>query len=666
VSANMYRVTTAPVPAAQLFAEAHFLLTSGRVEQAEAIYKQLLKLRPRHLETLRQLGICRLRRGDYAGAIKRFDEALKIDPRSPVEHAFRGHALWGMGRLPEALRNYERAIALDRRLFDAHFHRAAALEQMGRPGDALAAYDEALALEPQHARTHSGRANVLAAMGRCDEAIAGYLRARALEPNLADAHANLGATLLYLNRFEEALAAIEQALGLQPAHPGALATRPRALEALGRDQDALAALDMVLSRHADDAESWQLRGRILVRMQRATDALPCFDRALALAPSHRDAAFGRGLAFAQLGRPEEVLEIFDGLLREQADDALALVNRGYAQIQLGDFDEGRESIERGLALKPDQPRARFQLALLDLTQGNFEKGFEGYEWRWLDPQSDLRPPVLPVPRWSGSDSLAGRTILIHAEQGLGDTIQFSRFIPVLASAAARVVYAVPAPLCALLRRCLPGPIETIIPGDAFSAVDLHCPLLSLPLALGTTLATLPAPQHYLWPDPERRAAWQQRLGAGPMIGLVWSGSPTHANDRNRSISLSRLAPLLATGRRFVALQEQVRPSDLAAANSMPGLDLVGDDFEDFEDTAAAASLCDLVITVDTSVAHLAGAMGKPVWLLLPFVPDWRWLLDRTDSPWYPSMRIFRQSKRGDWDGVIARVVAALHSHAPPD
>ncbi len=653
----------APMPAAQLLRQAAMLFSEGRFEQAEPLYRRLLKLNPRASDLLRQIGICRLRLGDGAGALKRFEEALKLDPHSADGYAWRGHAFGAMGRLPEAVKSYERAVSCDARHFDAHYHRAAALEQLREPYAALASYETALALDPKSARARSGHANALGMVGRIDEAIVGYERAIALDPHFVDAHVNLSSTQLFCSRFALALESLERALRLRPDHPGATAIRPRILEGLGRYAEALAALEPLLRSTSADSDAWQMAGRILTRLRRADEALNCLDRALALAPADRAAAFARGLALAQLGRMSEVLQIFDGLLQAEPNDALALVNRGYAQIQLGRYYEGRTSIERALSLRPDQPRGRFQLALLDLTMGDYARGWEGYELRWFDSQSTLKPPALPMPRWSGAESLAGRTVLIYAEQGLGDTIQFTRFIPILAKRAARVVYDVPAQLRTLLQRDLPDNVEVIAPGDGSFAIDVQCPLLSLPLALGITLPSIPAPQQYLHADPDRLAAWRRRLGPDPRIGLVWSGSPTHANDRNRSISLSQLAPLFVSGRRFVSLQETVRSADAITLAALPGLEFVGDDFEDFEDTAAVATLCDLVIAVDTSAAHLAAALGRPVWLLVPFVPDWRWMLGRTDSPWYPSLRIFRQTCLGEWDDVIAQISAELSKHA---
>ena len=295
-----------------------------------------------------------------------------------------------------------------------------------------------------------------------------------------------------------------------------------------------------------------------------------------------------------------------------------------------------------------------------LTLGDYRRGFQKYEARWQRTGMPRRKS-LGKPLWLGEYPLARKTILVHAEQGLGDTIQFARYAPQLARGGAKVVLEVQPELVALLSR-VEGVASVVGRGDALPAYDVHCAAGSLPLALHTELSTIPANVPYLAASDQRVARWRERIASqpSPRIAVAWSGRADHANDRNRSITLERFAPLLAAGQgSFVSIQRELRDGDADTLARLPCVTHVGDALADFDDTAAVMALADLVIAVDTSVVHLAGAMGRPVWVLLPFQPDWRWLLDREDSPWYPTARLFRQSRTGDWDGVIAQVKEEL-------
>jgi len=296
-----------------------------------------------------------------------------------------------------------------------------------------------------------------------------------------------------------------------------------------------------------------------------------------------------------------------------------------------------------------------------MQMGNFEQGWHQYEWR-KKREEPVAARSYPQPLWLGEEDIAGKTLFIYWEQGLGDTIQFCRYAKLAEGRGAKVVVSVQEPLRRLLEGISP---TTQIIGQREKPIkfDYHCPLLSMPLAFGTTLETIPSEQRYIWADERLRAQWEARLSAKtkPRIGVVWSGSTGHTNDHNRSIELAEWRPLLGAEADWVSLQKEVRTSDEGILQDIGLTGFFGDDLSDFSDTAALLDLMDLVITVDTSVAHLAGAVGKPVWILLPFNPDWRWLLDRDDSPWYPSARLFRQQRIGDWAGVLDRVRTELRS-----
>ena len=460
---------------------------------------------------------------------------------------------------------------------------------------ALDSFDLAIQVQPDFFEAHSNRGAMLAVLGRHDDAIESYRKAIAIRPDFADAHCNLGSALTQLHRYEEALASLDHALALRPDYPDVLYNRGNALKPLQRYEEALAS----------------------------------YDRAIALQPNHADAHNNRGQVLRELERYEEALASYD----------------------------------RALALRPRHVMAHCNAAALRLLTGDFERGWTHYEWRWLKKSVIPTQRNFSQPAWNGRDPIAGATILIHSEQGLGDTIQFCRYVPLVAARGAQVIFEVQKPLQALMAS-LGGVAQVAPKGDPLPAFDLHCPLVSLPLAFGTRLETIPSTIRYLSAPAEHVTRWQSRLEgkSHPRIGLVWSGNRGHERDRERSIGLRAFVPLLdafGADATFVSLQKDIRPEDAAVLKERTAILDFGNAIVDFSDTAALISQLDLVISVDTSVAHLAGALGKPVWILLTYFPDWRWLLGRDDSPWYPTARLFRQDKSRTWDGVIARANQAL-------
>jgi Tfp pilus assembly protein PilF len=457
--------------------------------------------------------------------------------------------------------------------------------------------------------------------GRFAEAEPLYLALLREDPHHFDAMHLLGVVRQQQGRHADAVDLIGRALALRPNDPAALSNRGLSLSALGRAHEALASCDQALRLKPDYADAHNNRGLALAALRRPAEALKSYEAALALAPSHIDALNNRGIALFDFNRRDEALTCFD----------------------------------RVLALEPDHAHAHWNKAQVLLLAGDFARGWIEHEWRFASN------PVLgrsfAQPFWHGDTSIEGKTILLHAEQGLGDTIQFCRYAPMVAAHGARVVLEVQRPLVELMRT-LDGPADVVARGDALPAFDLHCPLLSLPLAFGTEFATIPARTPYLT-APARD--WDSRLGVKrPRIGLVWSGNPGHKRDAARSIPFYALMPVLDADATFVSLQKDVRSSDAAVLKQTKIVD-VADELSTFADTASLIAGLDLVISVDTSVAHLAGALGKPLWLLLPQVPDWRWLMDRDDSPWYPTARLFRQDATRAWGPVVARVRDALHA-----
>lgn len=513
-----------------------------------------------------------------------------------------------------------RALALRPDYVEAHANLGLVLETLGESAAALAHHERALTLKPDHAEAHNNLGRTFQTLGRGIEAVREFERALALNPDLVEAHNNLANVLKDAGQLDAAVAHYEAALVLRPAQPELHRNLGLALQGQQRYEPAVARFAAAAALAPHNAASHFDLGNGLRDALRLDEAVAAYRRALALHPGHADSHCNLGIAL-------------------------------HAQAKL---DAATACFGRALALDPAHAHAHVNLGMTRLLQGDFA-GFRDYEWRWR--ARDARGRGFTVPQWRG-EPLDGATILLHAEQGFGDTIQFVRYARLVAARGGKIVLEAPAPLERLLAR-LPE-IETVIrAGAPVPPVAVHSPLLSLPLACGTVLATVPADNPYLTPDPALVPRWRDRFAARPglRVGLAWAGRPSHPRDRERSLAPEQLEPLGAVpGMAFVSLQQRADGMRLP-----PGLALedVAADLGDFADTAAAIAALDLVITVDTAVAHLAGALGAPVWVLLACVPDWRWLTARRDSPWYPTARLFRQAQPGDWAPVIAAVKAAL-------
>jgi tetratricopeptide (TPR) repeat protein len=533
------------------------------------------------------------------------------------------------------------------------------LQRQGKLAEAEKIYTRILKTLPDQFQTLELMAQLKMQRGKPGEAFRHMSAAVAARPNSADAHNHLGHVLRALKRDADALASYDKALALDPGNVDALGNRGDVLLVLRRPAEALDCFERILAVAPGHLEARANRGAALATLDRHEEALADFDAVLAAGP-HPLAAYNRGLALAAVGRPAAAVEAYDRLLAMTPNHVPALSSRGVALQALNRHAEAIASFDRALALAPDFADAHFNRSLALLATGDYAGGQAEYEWRWKRSGAAAARQNFNRPLWLGETPLGSRTILLHAEQGLGDTLMFARYVGLLARDGAKVVLEVHPELKALMSR-LPGCAAVLGRGEPRPAHDVHCPLGSLPLALETTPASVPAEVPYLAADPARVARWAARLAAhgSPRVAVVWAGNVAHANDRNRSLPLDKLAPLWAVERaRFVSLQRDPRPGDADALASAPVLHL-GPELEDFDDTAAVLAQCDLVISVDTSVAHLAGALGRPLWVLLPFSADWRWTAAGERSPWYPSARLFRQPQPGDWDSVVNDVLKDL-------
>jgi tetratricopeptide (TPR) repeat protein len=538
---------------------------------------------------------------------------------------------------------------------------AVALHQQGRLREAEKLYARVLKAMPDNFDALHLLGLVKAQAGQMGEAYRLMSAALKINPKAPDAWMNLANVLHALKRDAEALDCLDKALALRPGDVDALHNRGNALLALGRPQDALSSFEQVLARNPRHADALLGRGTTFASLGRTEPALADFDAALALMPGHAAALYNRGNALSDLGRYDQAIAAFDRALTAAPNHMQAWNNRGRALQAINRHDDAIKSFDKAIALQKDYADAHFNRALSLLTLGDLGRGFEQYEWRWKRSGiSDTRRGY-GRPLWLGEYPLARKTILLHAEQGLGDTIQFARYAPLLARAGARVVLEVQTELKPLLAG-LAGVAACHARGETLPAYDVHCPLGSLPLALKTEPGSIPADIPYLRADEAHLAQWRPRIEAlpGKRVALAWAGNVSHANDRNRSIELALLEPLLALdGVSFLSIQRELRGNDAELLARHANVSHLGGQLSDMADTAALAALADLTISVDTSVVHLAASLGRPVWVMLPFAPDWRWTLNGESSPWYPQARLFRQPTLGDWGSVIATLRAEL-------
>jgi tetratricopeptide (TPR) repeat protein len=586
----------APTPAA-LYETGLQHLRAGWHLDAQIACQQALAIDPGHADSLHLMGLLSLRTQQYDHAVAWLSGAIRQNPRS----------------------DYLSTLGIT-------------LKQMGRLDDALSVFDKALQLKPDDAELWKHFGGVLAALDRPAEALLSFQRALQRDPRHWEAAYQSGVLLHQLERFDEALLQFDLCCALRPDHAATL----------------------------------QMRARVLRVLKRYEECLADNERAHALDPADPVVCNNMGDALLWLGRYDEGLRWFDRALALRPDFIEVLLNKAFALLQVHRFNDAFDTYRRVKVLDPNNAtaayaKAAWQLAHLGLLTGDFAAGWAEREARWMVPDFSPEYPKFPQPKWLGQESIDGKTILVHVDEGLGDTLQFARYLPLVAARGARVVVVAQDALCPLLSGvsgvsdCMP------FSSRAYPAFDMHCPIMSLPLAFGATLATIP-PANYLPPLPaERVALWNSRLGARDRmrIGLVWSGNPKQGNDRNRSMPFAQLLRLLDIDATFVSLQKDPRPDDRALLAGRTDIIDVTADLTDFVETAALVSCLDLVITVCTSVAHLAATLGRPTWVMLPYLPDWRWLLDRDDSPWYPTVRLFRQDDTRDYARVVESVRSEL-------
>jgi len=567
----------------------------GDFDAAEAGYRAILRVQPKHFDATQLLGAVLLARGKHKEAGTLLRRAIAMQPRVAIPHNNLGAVMTALGQPEEALACFTQAVALDSNYAEAFNNRGNVLVELGRQGEALADYDRALAINANQINALQRSARILADAGRFEEAMARDAKALAATQPTAEMYLRSGNVLLHCKRHEEALAAYAKALDAEPDFLRAMINRTAVLESLGRFEEGIQHLD----------------------------------RALVLHPDHPELIYNKATLLKGIGR----------------------------------IDEACEYYRKALAISPGEPNAATYLGMAMLLKGDFASGWPLYEHRWRQQVNAGKRPAFTAPVWQG-EPLEGRKILVHAEQGLGDVVQFCRYLPLLRQRGAEVVFLVAGKMCALLRSACPDIAFSSAIADAQSrAADFQIAIMSLPLVFGTTLENIPAAVSYLKPDAERVERWREKIGThGFRVGICWQGKPDVSADPARSFPLAMLAPLASIpGVRLISLQKSEGVEQIAQCGF--DIETLGDDFDagsdGFVDTAAVMENLSLVISPDTAIAHLAGALGRPTWVALKSVPDWRWLLDREDSPWYPTMRLFRQPTGRDWEDVFLRMRSEL-------
>jgi tetratricopeptide (TPR) repeat protein len=612
------------------------------------------------------------RQGRFADAAVAYRRVLASEPHnSDVLHLL-GVALARMGRMQDALGMIGTAVKMQPRNFVMQTDLGNALSKLGRYAEAVVCYRQALASNPGVFAAYRGSGIALLHLGQFEQAVWNLEQAVRLAPNDAFAHSDLGVALGRLGRSQEALGCFERAIDLNPNHAEAHRNRGLILTALGLFADALASFDRALALVPDVFDVHFHRGIVLIQLERPAESLAAFERALALDGNSFEAFNNRGVALVQLSRPEEAVQSFARAALCKPDYSESYTNAGNTLKGLKRYREALENFDRALSIKPDDVMATWSKALTKLTLGEFREGWPLYESRLRLAHALPLQRSFGAPRWTGAESVEHKVVLVHAEQGLGDTVQFCRYVQLLEARGARVVFEVQPVLRTLLGSLkIQGSLHSH--GEPLPAFDLVCPLLSLPLAFRTEIDRIPGGAPYLNVSEAAARAWKERLSTMPglKVGLNWQGNAATEKQpwlRGRSFALGEAAglaqlpevSLISLQKGEGSEQRETVPFKSRIAQLTDPCDMGP---EEFADTAALVTALDLVITSDTAIAHVAGALGVPVWVILQFESDWRWMSAREDSPWYPTMRLFRQHRAGDWTEVFGRVADELRALA---
>lgn len=597
--------------------------------------------------------------GKLPEAIANYRAVVELTPRDAGAYIALGYAQLEAADLDAAKTNFASALAIDAESVDAHFFMGQLLVRQRLPKQALQSYKAALALKPDFDFAWCELAQVHVGVADLDAALNAFSKASSLNPSLADAAIGKVKTLLGLERWQEALVAV-LACPFVGEHNIFRVYEALALQRLKRNEEALIVVNKALQQQPSSVEALQVKGTVLSAMGRYNDALPVYLQAIELDPTFASAMSDAGAIYARTGRFNDAVKMYALAIQAHPNNADAANNWASTLLGMGKCAEAVEVANIGLLVHPADADLHWTKAVSSLLVGDFSVGWIEHEWRWLAKGLGPRPlkAQYSQPMWAG-EPLDGKTIWLIQEQGLGDSLQMLRYVPLLAARGAKILLSVQLPIRPLCTR-LSEECIVLSSGQVVPPFDYFCPMFSLPLAFRTDESTIPADVPYLFEQEGLRQAWDNKLGPRnrPRIGLVWSGNSDHRNDENRSLPLATLLEAFSQRYQLVSLQKEVRNSDWQVFIQSAVVD-TREELATFSDTAALIACMDLVISVDTSVAHLTGALGTQLWLMLPYCPDWRWMMHRDDSPWYPTALLFRQDEQRKWANVISNIRTTL-------
>ena len=625
----------------------------GDIERAEIAFRKAIEINPHYADAWCNLGTLLKDRNKSEEALQCFQKAIDIQPQFIEAFVNLSNTLHHLGKNEEALMYCNKALLIQPDQHIAQNNKGNILRATGQLEEALQCYKEAIRIQPNYPEALNNYGLVLQDLKKIDEGIIYFEKAITINPNYAIAYCNLAEAQRTNKNLPQALEACNQAIRIDPHLASAYNNRGVVLYQLKQLSAAIESYDQAIALNPNYPEAYCNAGVALKAQKKLNQALSYYEKAISLKPNYPIAICNQGVVFKELDRIEDALVCYNQAIELDPTFAEAYNNRGIVLKELGRHQEAFDSYHSAIGLENDRGTFHWNLSILYLLLGDFEKGFQEYEWRWKDEDVSLisgkRDFIEPL--WLGDQPLDGKTILLYAEQGLGDTIQFGRYIPLFSQLGCQVILEVQAPLVGLFQN-IPGVNHVFARGKPLPSFDYQCPMMSLPLAFGTLKDSIPPIQPIII-DQAKITEWESRLGpkTKPRIGLVWSGGTTHKEDRRRSIQLKDYLEYCTDDFEYFSLQKEVRENDNQVLQNS-SIRHFSNDLHDFVDTAALISQLDLVISVDTSVAHLAASLNKPTLILIPYAPDWRWMLDRDNSPWYPTVKLYRQTILGNWQTTL--------------
>jgi len=674
------------------------LQQNGRLEEAKNIYEKILDIDTNHFDALHFLGIVYAISNNLEAAVREMSKAITINPidpnvlvnranvymsmghfdkalldisksldlapQNPSAYFLQGNSQKALNKTEDAITSYKKAINLNQNFAEAYVNLGNAYKDIGQLDLALKAYDLSLEIRPDLAFTHYNRGVLLESLKKFSEAIDSFNVAISLNPNYAAAHTNKGNALAELQQYDEAVSSLMQSLEIDNSNEITYYNLGRVLEKINKVDESIDCYNKAIAINPDYYEAWINRGNNYEKLNELINALYDFNQAININENSDDAYYNRGNVFYKMSRFKEALDSFDKAIQLQTIHNDVFINRGNTLQELRKYEEALVDYDRAISLDAEDAEAYWNKSLAMLALGNLKEGWGLYEWRFKsEAYIDTRNGI-DGPAWTGKESLQNKTILIHSEQGLGDTLHFCRYIRYLEEIGAKVIFQVQKPLTNLLKN-LKGVSQIIPKGSELPRYDFNCALMSLPLAFNTTIESIPNQIPYIDSDAELVSKWSNYFGqSGYKIAICWQGSTQGKVDVGRSFPVQMFEGIARIkGVRLISLQKNEGAEQLD--NLPPGMKVekLPENFDEgpnaFLDSAAIMKCVNLVITCDTSLTHLAGSLGVKTWLPLQFASDWRWLLYRDDSPWYPKHRLFRQSDLADWKGVFHRMECAL-------